>query len=83
MSLDPKSTHYDAGGIETLTIIKAKLTPEQYKGYLLGNIIKYSTRQNYKGDPRRDAEKCAFYADAQVMFMAEISHIEGYIPKNI
>lgn len=63
MSKDPKSTYYDAGGIETLDIIKAKLTSEQYKGFLLGNAIKYSCRGNFKGDPKRDAEKSAFYSE--------------------
>ena len=62
MSLDPNSTHYDAGGIETLDIIRAKLTPEQYRGYLLGNAIKYACRLNYKGSPQRDAEKLANYS---------------------
>lgn len=62
MSKDPKSTYYDAGGIETLDVIKAKLTTEQYQGYLLGNVIKYSCRLNFKGAPGRDAEKCAVYS---------------------
>lgn len=62
MSKDPKSTYYDAGGIETLDVIKAKLTPEQYRGYLLGNVIKYSCRLNFKGCLERDAEKLAVYA---------------------
>lgn len=62
MSKDQKSTYYDAGGIETLDVIKAKLTPEQYQGYLLGNVIKYSCRLNFKGSPGRDAEKCAVYS---------------------
>lgn len=62
MSKDPKSTYYDAGGIETLDVIKANLTPEQYHGYLLGNVIKYSCRLNFKGSAQRDAEKCAVYA---------------------
>jgi len=62
MSRDPKSSYYDAGGIETLDIIKAKLTPEQYQGYLLGNIIKYSCRMNFKSCSVRDAEKVAVYA---------------------
>ena len=63
MSLDPKSTHYDAGGIEVNAVIKAKLTPEQYKGWLLGNTIKYSLRLNHKGTPERDAEKLANYSE--------------------
>lgn len=62
MSKDPKSSYYDVGGIETLDVIKAKLTPEQYSGYLLGNIIKYSCRRNFKGSAARDDEKCAVYA---------------------
>ena len=62
MSIDPASTYYDAGGIETLRIIQAKLTPEQYEGYLLGNIIKYACRFNHKGQADRDATKISKYA---------------------
>ncbi len=61
-TLDPKSGHYDAGGIETIEILKAKLTKEQYKGYLLGNIIKYSTRANFKDQFNRDIEKINVYS---------------------
>ena len=32
MSVDDKSTYYDEGGIETIAIIRAKLTQEQYAG---------------------------------------------------
>jgi hypothetical protein len=64
MSRDPSSSYYDAGGIETLDIIKAKLTPEQFKGYLLGNAIKYACRINFKDaeNPGRDAQKASNYA---------------------
>lgn len=62
MSKDTKSNYYDAGEIEVLDIIKAKLTPEQYTGYLLGNTIKYACRLNFKGSTDRDAEKCANYS---------------------
>lgn len=62
MSRDPNSAHYYVGGIETLDIIRAKLTPEQYQGYLLGNAIKYACRLNHKGSPQRDAVKLANYA---------------------
>lgn len=58
---DPKARYYDQGGIETLDIIKAKLTPEQYKGWLLGNIIKYACRANWKDQADRDIEKIDFY----------------------
>lgn len=64
MSKDKKSSYYDAGGVETLEVIRAKLTPEQYRGYLLGNQIKYACRMMHKtpNNPRRDAEKAANYA---------------------
>lgn len=61
--VDPNSRYYDVGGIETIEVIKAKLTPEQLKGYLLGNIIKYSCRLNFKGSAERDAEKLKFYSN--------------------
>lgn len=64
MSRDKRSSYYDAGGIETLDIIKAKLTPEQYKGYLLGNAIKYNCRMMHKtvNEPSRDAQKASNYS---------------------
>ena len=66
MTLDPKSTHYDAGGIEAIDVISAKLTPEQYRGYVLGNLLKYAQRLNHKGQARRDAEKIRHYAELLV-----------------
>ena len=61
MAVDDKSTYYDGGGIEVIDIIRAKLTPEQFEGYLLGNIIKYSTRANFKDSFERDVEKIGVY----------------------
>jgi len=62
MSRDDNSTYYDTGGIEVFDVIKAKLTPEQFQGYLLGNSIKYALRANYKGSKERDLEKLANYS---------------------
>ena len=62
MTIDQKSTYYDVGGIEVLEIIRAKLTEEQFQGYVLGNLIKYSCRLNWKGQADRDAEKIGHYA---------------------
>jgi len=61
MAIDKKAEYYSKGGLETIDIIKAKLTPEQFTEYLLGNIIKYSCRLNFKGQAKRDAEKIAVY----------------------
>ena len=66
MSIDKKAGYYDEGGIETLEIIKAKLTSVQYEGYLLGNVLKYSCRMMHKSEhiegKRRDAEKASTYS---------------------
>ena len=60
---DAKSRYYDIGGIEVIEIIRAKLTPEQYRGYLLGNVLKYACRMEHKGSADRDAEKMRMYAE--------------------
>lgn len=61
-SIPPSLTnYYDIGGIEVINYIKAKLTNEQYKGYLLGNIYKYSGRLQYKGEEAKDIKKLAEY----------------------
>lgn len=57
MSIDPKASYYDAGGIETMEILRAKLTKEQFRGFLLGNLIKYICRYNWKFDTAEDSEK--------------------------
>lgn len=61
MSKDPKSGHYDAGGIESFDVIKAKLTADQLQGYCLGNALKYMQRANFKDDILRDTEKAITY----------------------
>ena len=62
MSVDEKSSYYDAGGIETIDIIRAKLTPEQFSGYLVGNALKYLCRYNFKNNSdKRDVEKAIVY----------------------
>jgi len=60
-SYEPKSRYYDAGGIETINIIRAKLTPEQFRGFLLGNVLKYSCRVNHKNQALQDVEKAFQY----------------------
>lgn len=58
-----KESYYQKGGIEVIDFIKAKLTSEQYKGYLLGNIYKYSGRCQYKGEYQKDIIKLAQYTN--------------------
>lgn len=55
--------YYAVGGIETIDFIKAKLTPEQYEGWLRGQVLKYASRSEYKGEKKSDYKKLAYYAD--------------------
>jgi hypothetical protein len=57
------NTHYDVGGISVIDVIKNKLTPEQYEGFLLGNAIKYALRMNHKGSKKADAGKLKEYSE--------------------
>ncbi len=62
---DHRATYYDAGGIPSMDIIKAKLTQDQYEGYLLGTGLNYLLRANFKhaikAERQRDIEKAEFY----------------------
>lgn len=41
--------HYTAGEIECIDAIRAALTPEEFRGYCKGNVLKYVWRERYKG----------------------------------
>jgi hypothetical protein len=55
-------SHYKSGGLEVIDIIEAKLSPDQLKGYYLGNIMKYVFRHEYK-DGITDLKKALWYLD--------------------
>lgn len=48
--------HYKAGGIETIDFIEAKEL-----GYHLGNVIKYVSRADHKGNKLEDLKKAQWY----------------------
>ena len=81
MTIDPKSSYYDAGGIEVLDVLRAKLTPEQFQGFLLGNVLKYLCRYNHKHpDPARDCDKALRYLailDEELTKAAESNTMES------
>lgn len=53
-------SHYTQGEIETIDFIKDKLTREEFKGYIKGNVIKYVTREALKGKSE-DLQKAEWY----------------------
>jgi hypothetical protein len=54
-------SHYTDGGIETIDYLKAKLTQDEFAGYLRGNILKYVSRAGKKDDVAQDLKKAQWY----------------------
>jgi len=54
--------HYKVG-IETIDFIQSKLTEEEFKGYCLGNILKYVSRAKFKGKFKEDLQKAKWYIE--------------------
>lgn len=53
--------HYKAGGIETIDFIEAKKL-----NYNLGNVVKYITRADLKGNRKQDLEKAMWYLNREL-----------------
>ena len=52
--------HYKSGGIECIDYLRAKLSPEEFRGFLKGNAMKYLSRAEQKGR-EEDYKKAAWY----------------------
>jgi hypothetical protein len=55
--------HYNSGKMECIDAIESALSPEEFKGYLKGNTLKYLWRMNLKGSVETDAKKAKWYLD--------------------
>ena len=53
--------HYTVGGIETIDFIEAKKL-----GYNLGNVVKYLTRADHKGNKMEDLRKAQWYLTREI-----------------
>jgi len=47
--------------MECIDWIEAALTPEEFRGYLKGNMLKYQWRYASKGNPVQDLRKADWY----------------------
>ena len=55
-------SHYSHGEIECIDAIAAALTPDELKGFVKGNVIKYLWRTEHKGG-LEDLKKARWYLD--------------------
>ena len=60
--------HYNTGKIEVISIIEDQLTPEEFRGYIKGNILKYITRERHKNG-LEDLKKARWYLDRLIKKM--------------
>lgn len=58
--IDTNPAHYKVGGIECIDYLRAKLTPEEFRGFLKGNAVKYLSRAEHKGNAE-DYAKANWY----------------------
>ena len=54
---------------EMIDLIKGSMPSQEYKGFLKGNIIKYITRSEYKGNELLDSRKALWYLEKLVEFL--------------
>ena len=60
--------HYNTGKIEVINIIEDQLTPDEFRGYIKGNILKYITRERHKNG-LEDLKKARWYLDRLIKKM--------------
>jgi hypothetical protein len=58
--------HYKTGGIETIDFIEAKKL-----NYHLGNVVKYVTRADHKGDRLENLQKAKWYLEREIAHCAQ------------
>ena len=57
--------HYNTGNVECIVAIEESMTPDAFKGYLKGNVLKYMWRYEYKNGPQ-DLDKAQWYLNKLV-----------------
>ena len=73
-------THYKTMPMQPWDVMEIVLTREQFRGFLLGNVIKYSMRAGKK-EGSDDAEKARHYAQKLREFdeaLLKVQHNQGH-----
>jgi hypothetical protein len=69
--------HYTSGKIEVIDYIEDKLSREEFKGYLVGNILKYISRYKLKNGVE-DLKKAGWYLDRLIRMIEDRWELEIY-----
>lgn len=60
--------HYTSGKIEVIKIMEDQLNPEEYRGYIKGQVIKYITREAHKNG-LEDLKKAQWYLTRLINYL--------------
>lgn len=63
--------HYTVGGIEAIDYMRAKSTPEEFRGFLKLTALKYLSRSGHKESALKDFKKCRWYLDKLISEIEE------------
>jgi len=59
-SFHPEQGHYNHGAVQPIDFMESFFTPDEYRGFLKGNVIKYVARYRDK-DGAKDLGKALTY----------------------
>lgn len=62
--------HYTSGKIEIIEVMEDQLAPEEYRGYIKGQIIKYVTRERHKNG-LEDLKKAHWYLTRYIQYLTK------------
>jgi len=63
--------HYFDLAVQPWHAMQAWMTDEEFRGFLIGNAIKYLARSGAKGDAAEDLRKARHYIDKALEVMAD------------
>ena len=63
--------HYVSGGIECIDALQAQMTPEEFRGYLKGNVLKYLWRERQKGNIE-SLHKAQWYLNRLIHYAGDV-----------
>lgn len=70
-----RPAHYSRFGLETIDALQGTMSPEEFRGFLKGNAIKYLTRAGAKDDVRQEFHKVLWYVS--FLYLSSGGTVEG------
>ena len=87
MSDNINPDHYTKGGIETIEYMQAKMSKEEFYGFIKGNALKYISREGLKSekltDKINDCKKAIWYLEQMIkVHQEDISVLEAKVKED-